>query len=179
MKISDKLFIEKNKQLFKNLVPGKLYSVFENEKPVEYKTPLAETIIKCERIGTKKTSYKMSLRGNRLLSKIAVCNKILEDGTVCMEHKAGCWIKNSWCDSCQKEVVRQRAHNNYFKTKGTKPAPLQRRAFSIWFKEEKPSIALSLAHKITGFYPRVADRHYIGMPRLDTFDEVEKGLCLK
>jgi len=32
MKISDKLFIEKNKQLFKNLVPGKLYSVFENEK---------------------------------------------------------------------------------------------------------------------------------------------------
>ena len=178
MKISDKLFIEKNKQLFKNLVPGKIYSIFENNEIVLYKTPEAET--HCQTVQRKDkppTTANFSPNNNRFITRIAICGQILRNGIVCTRPKAG-RIKNTLCKSCQKIRNRKTVRSYYHKNKKVHQPRKQRRVNSIWHEIESKK-AVNIAHKITGLYPRVADRHYIGMPRLDTFDEVEKGLCLK
>ena len=98
-----KSWIKANESLFKNLIPGKIYTVFENEKPVVSKGKPIYTIRYTK---TGRTLMRVSKKGNVMVNKIALCE-------VCGKLKAGRKIRSSLCAYHMKLKTKEMLKNRH------------------------------------------------------------------
>lgn len=106
-------WIEKNKALYKELEPGKMYIIFENQKPIEYirgeryKYKAVRTGKKGSRKGTRRM---VSPTGNFFITKIAICE-------ICGTYKASKKLKTSMCLKCATDATSSRFYHTVIKKK--------------------------------------------------------------
>lgn len=114
--MKNKIWVENNKHLFKNLTPGTIYIVFENEKPIirDDAIIIKKSLYPKKGSNIKKyTTVYLSDKGNKIITKIAICPE-------CGEHKASKKLKKSECRNCLKNEKSQRLSNRYFRNKPKK-----------------------------------------------------------
>lgn len=115
-----KYWIDENRDLYKGLEVGCLYAIFENEKPIKLKDAIIikKTTHKTKTNNVKKpTTIRVSKKGNRIVTKIAICEE-------CGNFKASMMLKKSICNKCLGNYRSQKQLVRYYKNK--------------WYKNLKP-----------------------------------------
>ena len=163
-------WILENKELFKDLLPGKIYTVFENEAPILF---VKNTKFKYKSIYHKingkvtiKTTKRISEKGNFFIKKISICK--------CGNLKAANKMRNPDCLDCLACQRNKKMLSRYRAKKKQKPDYTTNKN-----KKNKTSIIKSkklkikdIVFSITGYYKKVEDKIFSPETVNDIFENM-------
>jgi len=153
---ADLKWISKNKHLFKGIIPGKIYTVFQNDEivmDVKYAKFKYKSLYR--RVNGKskiRTTRRISENGNFFIKKIAICE--------CGEFKAGNKMRRSICHECVTKEHNKKMLARHYKKNKSKPD-----YSTNTNKEKKKVVRMSVADLVLSIikepYQKVETKQYV------------------